>query len=274
MYPREYFDSLWRTDIRDEVFVAMPFSGFDSIWSSILMPAIKDSGLKPHRVDVTKVSGSIITEIMDGIAHARLVLGDVSPVSGDYSNANVMYEIGMAHALRQPCEVLLVSRERIPRVFDIGSIRIHLYNPEKPVQHRREISALIATCLKEADVTRSQRVSKAIASLDGGALTLISLIRRWKFIPESGTPHPHRPVRSYIYNYRRANPFAVILSDSIIKGFYKRSVAQVLTEETIRRLLDLGILCSSPQPGRPTLYRWTNFGRAVIAALNSEEKLL
>jgi len=40
---------------------------------------------------------------MDGIAHARLILGDVSPVSGDYPNANVMYEIGLAHALRQPC---------------------------------------------------------------------------------------------------------------------------------------------------------------------------
>ena len=164
MYPREYFDTFWRPDLRDEVFVAMQFRDFDDIWANILKPAIKRTGLKPHRVDATKVSGNIITEIMDGIAHARLILGDVSPASGDYPNANVMYEIGLAHALRQPCEVLLVSRYKIPKMFDIGAIRVHRYYPKKPHYCKTEIADLITACLKEVDAIKALKVEMATAS--------------------------------------------------------------------------------------------------------------
>ena len=79
MFPREYFDTYWRPDLRDEVFVAMSFAScFTATWEEILKPAIVAVGLKPHRVDITKTSGSILTEIMDGIAHARVVLADIS----------------------------------------------------------------------------------------------------------------------------------------------------------------------------------------------------
>lgn len=37
MYPRHYFDTYWRPDLRDEVFVAMSFDKqFDSAWNTII----------------------------------------------------------------------------------------------------------------------------------------------------------------------------------------------------------------------------------------------
>lgn len=118
MYPRQFFDTFWRPDLRNEVFVAMSFAPeFTAIWESILRPAIEDTGLKPRRVDTTVISGNIVTEIMDGIAHARVVLGELTCLPSGFPNGNVMYEIGLAHSLRQAEEVLLVRSE--PQIIPI-----------------------------------------------------------------------------------------------------------------------------------------------------------
>src|SRR3972149_11872807 len=108
MYPREYFDTYWRSEIRNEVFVAMPFHDeFTPIWTKAIKPAIENDNtlnLKARRVDVSTLSGSIVVEIMDYIAHARVVLADISiSESGKWKgqrNGNVLYEVGLTHALR------------------------------------------------------------------------------------------------------------------------------------------------------------------------------
>ena len=64
------------------------------------------------RVNATILFGSIITDILDGIAHSKLVLADISvATTGKWAgqrNGNVMYEVGLAHAVRQSTEVLLI----------------------------------------------------------------------------------------------------------------------------------------------------------------------
>lgn len=109
MYPRDYFDTYWRPELLNEVFIAMPFSGeFDAPWQSMIRPAIEQDqipSLAAHRVDATILAGSVITEILDGIARSRLVLADISiTAEGKWlgqCNGNVMYEVGLAHSLRQ-----------------------------------------------------------------------------------------------------------------------------------------------------------------------------
>ncbi|MDW8290878.1 MAG: hypothetical protein RMM06_09145, partial [Armatimonadota bacterium] len=60
MYPRHFFDAFWRTDLRDEVFVAMPFhEEFTPVWEQAIRPGIQDAGLSPRRVDASSLSGSI-----------------------------------------------------------------------------------------------------------------------------------------------------------------------------------------------------------------------
>jgi hypothetical protein len=80
MHPRVFLESFWRADLRDEVFVAMSFdSKFDRTWRNIFVPAIEDhpiSGktLRAIRPDVRKSGDSILSEIIDGIAHSQLFL--------------------------------------------------------------------------------------------------------------------------------------------------------------------------------------------------------
>ena len=82
MYPREFFDTYWRSEIKDEVFVAMSFHDeFTPVWEMAIRPAIEQGSggqLRARRVNATVLSGSVITDILDGIAHSRLVLADIS----------------------------------------------------------------------------------------------------------------------------------------------------------------------------------------------------
>jgi len=74
--------------------------------------------LEPLRVDVSKTGDSVLTDIIDGIAHCEMILADVSAIGYDsktgdpYRNGNVMYEVGLAVAARQPSEVLLIQDDK------------------------------------------------------------------------------------------------------------------------------------------------------------------
>lgn len=119
MYPRDFFDSYWRPELRNSVFVAMPFHNeFTPIWRDAIQPAIEQdlqSSFTAERVDATVLSGSIVTSILDCIAHARIVLADISVAQeGRWKgqrNGNVLYEVGLAHASRQSTEVLLIRSD-------------------------------------------------------------------------------------------------------------------------------------------------------------------
>ena len=88
MYPRRFFDTLWRSELGDDVFVAMPFGDeFDPVWHEVFQPAVEEArpkALQAKRVDVTVLSGDVVTAILDGIAHSRLVLADISVMSDEH----------------------------------------------------------------------------------------------------------------------------------------------------------------------------------------------
>lgn len=82
--------------------------GHDDRWKRIFLPAIEGStilgkNLRAVRVDVRNSGDSILTEIISGIAHAQLILADISVThecekGGElccYRNSNVMYEVGL-----------------------------------------------------------------------------------------------------------------------------------------------------------------------------------
>ncbi len=102
-------------------------------FDEVIVPAIESitvggQRLKAFRVDISKTGDSILTDIVDGIAHSQLILADVSTIGKDavsgvpYRNANVMYEVGIALACRQPSEVLLVRDDEDKFLFDVSSI--------------------------------------------------------------------------------------------------------------------------------------------------------
>jgi len=79
-------------------FVIMPFGvPFDRYYSNIFAPAIQEAGLRAHRGDSIFSSTTIMSDVWHCIRNASVVLADVTG-----KNANVFYELGLAHASRKP----------------------------------------------------------------------------------------------------------------------------------------------------------------------------
>ena len=188
MYPRDFLDSYWRPTLRDTVFVAMPFHDeFTPVWLEAIQPAIDQDlqlSVRAERVDATVLLGSIVTSILDGIAHARVVLADISIAhEGRWKgqrNGNVMYEVGLAHASRQSSEVLLVRSDAEEIKVDLAGIRVHSYERSNLQATRTYLASLIADTLGQIDQSKGLQVQKAIDALDADALEFIrSWVRDW-----------------------------------------------------------------------------------------------
>lgn len=115
---------------------------FDRRWESIFRPAIESitvggRQLKSVRVDIRKSGDSILSEINDGIAHSQVVLADIAVVdrasqhgtTTAFRNGNVMFEVGIALACRQPVEVVLVRDDTEKLLFDISHIPVLRFEP-------------------------------------------------------------------------------------------------------------------------------------------------
>jgi hypothetical protein len=242
MYPRDYFETYWRPEIREEVFVAMPFHDeFTSIWSNAIQPAIDDDipgPIKARRVDATLLSGSIITDILDGIAHSRLVLADISvATTGRWAgqrNGNVMYEVGLAHAVRQSTEILLIRSDNEPINFDIAHINIHSYDPQDIDATRSKLARLANDLLKQIEQEKSLMVTKAVDGLDADCIFYI---------------------REYAIRGAFVGPDPKTMGEQLVSITNKAALA---------RLQHLGIIKCDLQPNHPMpIYYVTNFGKAV-----------
>ena len=259
MFPRDFFLDYWRPTLRDEVFVAMPFEHrFDPVWQHVILPAVVACGLSANRVDSRTASDSILVEILDGSAHARLGLGDVSAVScepargmGDlfrrvhlkprYPNGNVMYELGLAHATRQAEEVIVIRNSDDQRLlFDVSGVRIHRYAKDDFEQARTTVVTLVRDALRAVDQSKGLQVAKVLQAL---SLQDVRLIRKyWPF------------------------PFNVFTQkpDADLVG-----VGSELSD-AIADLQRLSMLEVQSYPSDPTCnigLRWTEFARAVVAAM-------
>lgn len=177
MYPKTFFNLFPVFPRNNKVFVAMDFSSrFDSRWKNVIIPGvrsveIKGFPLEPYRADVRHVSDSILTEILEGVTNARLFLADVTTIAyaddKPVRNANVMYEIGLAHAVPLPEEVILFRSDDDRLLFDVANVRINSYNPDVDQDTAcRLVSQIIVEALNEIKLKRHFAVKKAAESLD------------------------------------------------------------------------------------------------------------
>lgn len=176
MHPRVFLDNFWRTDITDEVFVAMSFDEkYDTRWNNIFVPAIEEKEiagrkLKAIRVDIRKSGDSIISEINNGIANSQIVLADISVTDKTegpngpayHRNGNVMFEVGFALACRQPVEVILVRDGREKIIFDLSHIPVIEFNPMKIQDSVDSIRGTISVRMQERDLIKDLRFHKVL----------------------------------------------------------------------------------------------------------------
>ena len=92
-------------DVANTCFVAMPFHAlFAKEYERVIRPAIQATGLQCVRGDETHGRPSVVQDVWLSLRRARLVLAELSG-----RNPNVMYEVGLAHALGKP--IILLTRE-------------------------------------------------------------------------------------------------------------------------------------------------------------------
>jgi tetratricopeptide (TPR) repeat protein len=117
---------------RPHAFIIMPFGrkqgsdgrwiDFNSIYSTLIKPAVEEAGFEAFRADEEESSGDILTDMFQELLLADLAIADLS-----IDNANVFYELGIRHAFRKRGMVhIQAGRAYMP--FDIFNVRTLPYH--------------------------------------------------------------------------------------------------------------------------------------------------
>ena len=125
------------------VFVLMPFStAFEAVYHDLIQHALKNSHAATfvvNRADDFKHQHSILKDIISGIFHSDLIIADLTD-----NNANVYYELGLAHAFNKPVILLTQTIEHIS--FDVRQYRILEYSTHFRdfVRAREQLTSLVS----------------------------------------------------------------------------------------------------------------------------------
>jgi len=186
MHPNAFLRTFWQLEVKPQVFVAMSFDDVHRVrYDQVIAPAISSiqlagTALVPYRVDISKSGDSILTDIMEGVAHSRMILADVSSVGKDsktgeaYRNGNVMYEVGLALACRNPSDVLLVRDDKDKFLFDVSTVpHMHLDFTDLK-KARTALQTELLARLREQSYLTDARVKLAVSSLSNQEIELLS----------------------------------------------------------------------------------------------------
>jgi hypothetical protein len=185
MHPNLFLKTFWRMDLKPQVFVAMSFQpAYTERFKRVIEPAINaiehgGKQLTAYRVDNSKTGDSILTDIMDGIAHSQLILADVSTLGSDsktgdrYRSGNVMYEVGLALACRQSAEVLVVRDDEDKFLFNVSTIPHKKIDFTDTAEAKAELVEELTARLKEQDYVNDARVQMALTSVTNEQLSAL-----------------------------------------------------------------------------------------------------
>jgi hypothetical protein len=127
----------------DTCFVMMPFGQwYDRYYQEIYIPAIRDAGFEPVRADELFTTGSVVEQIWEQIERSKVLLAELTD-----KNANVFYELGLAHAARKPVVFTAGKVEDVP--FDLRHLRVIVYEVREP-QWADKLQRLITDYLRNA----------------------------------------------------------------------------------------------------------------------------
>jgi hypothetical protein len=94
---------------------------FDRVYFDLVKPAVSDAGLQCVRGDELRVGALISKAVLSAVLSSDVMLADVGT-----ADANVMYELGVRHALRRGVTILLNSGPS-PVPFNISHSQIVYY---------------------------------------------------------------------------------------------------------------------------------------------------
>ena len=160
-------------------FVVMPSGrqGSDQRWFKgwyevVIKAAVAEAGYEPVLAATEEQPGAINDEIRTHLAEDRMVvvdLGGVEPT--DEPNPNVMYELGIRHALDLPVVLMGWKGQRLP--FDVGNQRVIMEDRDlldiEPT--RRKVIAFIRAA-EEGKYYRPMQAVRRVATIQAASESL------------------------------------------------------------------------------------------------------
>lgn len=130
----------------------MPFAHeFDAVHKCIRR-ACTDAAVEPVRADDVFQGRPVLEKILTGIEQCRVVVADVTG-----RNANVFYELGIAHVRKDHVVLITQSIEDVP--FDLKHLDLLPYQPNPPGMRnlRPQLAAILRSFTAEplADIVRN-----------------------------------------------------------------------------------------------------------------------
>ena len=122
----------------------MPFAKkFQPIFDDHILPTVKKAGLRCERADEIRGVQLITWDIWECVNRARFLIAELTD-----QNANVFYELGLAHALSKDVILLAQSMDFVP--FDLKALRCICYEftPRGTQRLERELSETIQSLMK------------------------------------------------------------------------------------------------------------------------------
>lgn len=109
---------------QSDIFMITPFrEEFNAVYQNVIVPTVTGMNLTIKRGDeFHSVSGQIMSEVWAAINACRLVI-----VETTQENANVYYELGIAHTLGKPAILITQGTELEDFPFDIRHLRFVVY---------------------------------------------------------------------------------------------------------------------------------------------------
>jgi len=118
----------------------MPFNEeFNKIYKYGIKKAVEDSGYECLRADELARGGNILSNIVRKINSSQLIIVDMTE-----QNANIMYELGLAHGLKKDTIIMVRDIKDVP--FDLSAYHIITYDNPNDL----ESGALLQENIKDA----------------------------------------------------------------------------------------------------------------------------
>ncbi|MBM3324393.1 MAG: hypothetical protein FJY66_01860 [Calditrichaeota bacterium] len=210
---------------KHKAFVLIPFDKeFKDIYEQLIVPALEEEDFEVHKADSSLDQQNILKDIVHGIVRADLVVAELTS-----QNANVMYELGIAHGLRKPTVLLTQAIEDVP--FDLRSYRVIHYSTDF-----REVTGLQSRLRQIAQKFNDESITFGNPVSDFGPQTIPAISARGEVRvgPSVGTPAPEEILEEEEHGWL---DYAVAGEGSMseITGFWQRiaDMTNTLTQKMI-----------------------------------------
>jgi hypothetical protein len=132
-------------------FVAVPYTDRQrEYFEKVYRPAIQECGMRAVRADEIFKTGAFMRQVVNGIVGSAVVLADLTG-----RNANVFYEIGLAHAYLKPVIMLTQAASDVPA--DLLGLRWLEYDTQSvdwALDLRQKIGDAIRACVNASPFER------------------------------------------------------------------------------------------------------------------------